>query len=394
MSAIGAYSTELRKEVHPLEIDFAKLGQEATSGIFKDQVIQAYTLKALGNIRPLVDEINSQIKGVEENFSACQIAINEKIQRITGTIINPGNFPKTSLDGEHNALKSLFAPIQRNCLRLQEELVHKEDQGTADKSSLAASKLPEVDHSGVSSFPAVSPSSEALPGSSSVAKIPPAIPSSLLQKQFKSSLAKGKKVIAIIRHAERFQVAKGTHGVDVSLTPQGVKDSELLGQSLMEISLTNVHTSPISRCIHTSEELLKGSGKSHSIDQQTALGMPGPFIADTDLAGPVFLEKSLLEIAKSVAEGEKVPGMWTLAEGSKVFLDYALQVQGQATLMVSHDIIIALLNSFLFEDKNVEKYMPDFLGGFFIEVDHERLTIFHKEEVHHLSRKRLDEMLA
>lgn len=214
-----------------------------------------------------------------------------------------------------------------------------------------------------------------------------------LKERFQSAIKSCKNALAVIRHAERYQAEKGTFGEGLSLTPKGRKTAELLGQTLADTPFQTIYTSPILRCVHTTEELLHGAKQQSLVEQTVVLGDPGPFTENPEKAGPIFLKRPLEDIVKDIAEGSHLPGMRTLSEGTKLFLDYAIGIQGPINLMISHDVIIALICSFLFEEKDATKFMPDFLEGFFIESDKNGLTIYHKEEIRQISWEKLDTML-
>ncbi|WP_194847948.1 histidine phosphatase family protein [Candidatus Neptunochlamydia vexilliferae] len=198
--------------------------------------------------------------------------------------------------------------------------------------------------------------------------------SALLQKQLSTSLSKGEKRILLIRHAERHPFEKGSLGLEVGLTSQGKKSAEQLGHSLKDITVNKILTSPVERCIHTSECFVKGYGKSCAIEPSSLIGSPGPFIFDPDAAGPVFLSTHLIEVAQSIVKGVSLPGMRTLSEGGQIFLDHVSTLDSKITLMISHDIIIALLSAFLLQDVHVENYMPDFLKGLLIEYTGNKIS--------------------
>ena len=83
-----------------------------------------------------------------------------------------------------------------------------------------------------------------------------------------------------------------------------------------------------------------------------------------------------------------------MSAGSKLLLEYALEINEPYTLMISHDAIITLLSLFLFEDQDVEQFLPDFLEGLFIEHDENGLTIYYKEYIRDLSWEKFQEMLS
>lgn len=181
--------------------------------------------------------------------------------------------------------------------------------------------------------------------------------------------------IAVIRHGHREPFQPRSFGNNLGLTAEGRESSFSLGANMAHISFGEMHTSPILRCLETTEEILKGLGKRVDIFKTQVLGDPGPFIEDPILAGPIFLEKSLSEIVQAIVNGERLPGMRSLQEGGYIFLKYLSQVKRFPCLMVSHDSLICLLCCFFFESKNVDVFMPNFLEGFFLSIEEKQLSI-------------------
>lgn len=64
---------------------------------------------------------------------------------------------------------------------------------------------------------------------------------------------------ALMRHAERGQFARGHHGNDIPLTPQGERDAHAAGQ-LMAGRISRLLHSPVPRCLQTAEHLRQGGG--------------------------------------------------------------------------------------------------------------------------------------
>jgi len=64
---------------------------------------------------------------------------------------------------------------------------------------------------------------------------------------------------ALMRHAERGRFARGHHGNDIPLTPQGERDAFAAGQ-LMAGRISRLLHSPVPRCLQTAENLRRGGG--------------------------------------------------------------------------------------------------------------------------------------
>jgi len=173
--------------------------------------------------------------------------------------------------------------------------------------------------------------------------------------------------ILILRHGDRQEIPSGSFGNELLLTAKGRKSSLSLGKKLAHIRWAQVFSSPLIRCQETAEQFLKGAGQSLPVILTPLLGDPGPFVLDPDLAGSMFLENAPYKIMQKILAAEHVPGMRTLEDGVKLFIDYLKTLTHFPCLMISHDIIIALLQSYFF--KSIPHKFPDFLEGFWLQVD-------------------------
>lgn len=209
---------------------------------------------------------------------------------------------------------------------------------------------------------------------------------SWIKNHFLPLIDQNAKTVVVIRHGHREKNTTGSFGNDLPLTKEGRQASSAFGSLMRGVSIGEVHTSPVLRCIQTTEELLKGACQPTDVRISHVLGNPGPFIFDTVKAGPLFLQRSIQEIAQTIVDKKELPGMRSLVEGGIIFLNHVARVKKFPCLMVSHDIVICLLCCFLFESKNVEKYMPDFLDGFGVIIHSGHLSIYHH---HQLCRLRM-----
>lgn len=189
-----------------------------------------------------------------------------------------------------------------------------------------------------------------------------------------------KQTVIILRHAHRSPFLPKSLGNDVKLTVKGKREARMLGRSFAQIPLGKVYTSPLRRCIQTIEELLKGAQQAPPIIQSKMLGDPGLFIEDPQQVKTIFLENTIQEIAQTIVNGQTLPGMRSLAEGGKLFLESVRQIKCFPCLMITHDIIICLLCCFFFRSKNVQKYLPGFLEGVSIELNPIRASLLRRKD--------------
>ena len=174
----------------------------------------------------------------------------------------------------------------------------------------------------------------------------------------------------VIRHAEREDIPEGTFGHDVNLTAQGLQAAEQLGAALSEKRTINVVSSPVPRCMQTAKGILDGAGSSAEIITDRRLGDPGAFIVDPEIAGPLFLELPILEIARLQLQDETpLPGMRPTKEGAAILLDLVtknLGGTGRLDVFVTHDVILAVLVGSILGVTIEEAGWPDFLEGLLV----------------------------
>jgi hypothetical protein len=173
------------------------------------------------------------------------------------------------------------------------------------------------------------------------------------------------KHILFLRHAERHSFKPGSFGHDTRLTTKGKKDAEKVGKNLGKFQWGEIHSSPLIRCEETALSFMKGAKQELPIRYSKYLGDPGVFVEDPETAGGYFFESSIIDIINDLVSSRPIPGMRSLKEGALLFINYLKTIQLFPCLIITHDIIIALLKSYFF---NTPPQIPQFLGGFFIEA--------------------------
>ena len=152
----------------------------------------------------------------------------------------------------------------------------------------------------------------------------------------------------VVRHAEREPIPAGTFGFDVPLTADGVAAAERLGAALATLREITVVSSPVPRCVQTAEAMLRGAhSPAATVATDRRLGDPGPFIADPEASGPLFLELPIPEIARrQLEDAAPLPGMRPTSEGVDILLNMTtknLGESGRLNVYVTHDVILAVL---------------------------------------------------
>ena len=174
-------------------------------------------------------------------------------------------------------------------------------------------------------------------------------------------------VALMIRHAEREAIPSGAFGRDVGLTEQGIRSSERLGAALSKVRAVSAVSSPVYRCVQTVEALLRGSGSCAGVATDRRLGGPGPFVVVPEVAGALFLEVPVQEIARrQLEEPAPPPGMRRTEEGVAILLDLLtanLGRNGRLFVYVTHDIILTPFIGTLYGKSANETGWPHFLDG-------------------------------
>ena len=182
-----------------------------------------------------------------------------------------------------------------------------------------------------------------------------------------AAVPEGVAVSLVIRHAEREEIPAGTFGHDVNLTAEGTRAAEELGAALSGGRTLSVLSSPAPRCVQTGQALLRGAGLLAEVHTDRRLGNPGAFIVDPEIAGPLFLELPIPEIAcRQLHYSSSLPGMRPTSEGVEILLDLVtspLGNDGQIHVFVTHDIILSVLVASIFRSSLEETGWPDYLEG-------------------------------
>lgn len=152
-----------------------------------------------------------------------------------------------------------------------------------------------------------------------------------------------KKIAVLIRHGEREKIPDGQFGADCMLTENGVREALAMGENLKQYKIVKILTSPIPRCVQTSELLRKGMGKDLEIIKDTHLGDPGFHISNGDKAGRFYLEYGSEGVYERFAAGEGMDGISDIdfLRGSAVDWLKSQMHETGVTLFVTHDALIA-----------------------------------------------------
>ena len=181
-----------------------------------------------------------------------------------------------------------------------------------------------------------------------------------------------------MRHAERQPIPAGRFGSDVPLTASGTSSAKSLGRLLSSRTLGSIVSSPVLRCKTTAEAVARGAGREAVVKTDRRLGDPGPFVADSCLAGPLFLEAEARRIVqRQLAERGALLGMRPTGDGVELLMGLTaagLWKTGRVDIFVTHDSILAALVGSLYH-LDVDRFeWPDFLDALLLWVDNGSLN--------------------
>lgn len=167
----------------------------------------------------------------------------------------------------------------------------------------------------------------------------------------------------MLRHADRDIIPHGSFGNEVLLNHKGIERSISFGEELKTIPVTRIYTSPVPRCVETSEYIVKGYGSKIDIIETNALGDPGLHIENAEIAGEYFLKYGFHDILDNYIKGKIIPGMPAhdvFKKRINDFIETNLSVEG-LTLFITHDSLVAMYefinNGIHYTKENWVKYL-------------------------------------
>lgn len=193
----------------------------------------------------------------------------------------------------------------------------------------------------------------------------------------------------LIRHAERPDIPSREVDHMIKITDQGRISAEELGREIGN-KLTSVTTSPLPRCLDTSEAIIKGSGKiSMPISLNWRLGNPGVWVTDDEAARSEFLKYGYDGMIRNLAEGRNLSGFRPLKHGVDLLLGCVLNQTSEGTgisVFISHDAVIAPLIGYMLGKSNPGEITPGYLEGALLCRTESGIRFFWRERWHHFSR--------
>ena len=171
------------------------------------------------------------------------------------------------------------------------------------------------------------------------------------------------KIALLLRHADRDDIPDGSFGNEIVLNKKGKKTALQFGESLAEMKVNKIYTSPVERCVQTAEFITKGYGRSLEIIETKALGAPGLHITDEIVAGNFYLEYGFDKMYNMFQQGEGIPGMASVDELNYKVTSFIKEhtTKSGITLFITHDMLIAFyhfsINRKIYTKENWVNYM-------------------------------------
>lgn len=184
-------------------------------------------------------------------------------------------------------------------------------------------------------------------------------------------------VALVLRHAEREEITSGAFGNDVSLTRRGRNSARRLGMGLSSRTAGVVKSSPLPRCMQTADAVIAGAGWKNGAMPDQLLGDPGPFVAEPELAGRLFLDIGTETVVRRQLADDRPPsGMRSTSAGAKLLLRElaaALNGPNSASVFVTHDAVLAALAGHLYGLPADGFHWPGYLDALVMWPDSDRL---------------------
>lgn len=172
-------------------------------------------------------------------------------------------------------------------------------------------------------------------------------------------------MILLIRHAEKSPAG------EQYLTSQGLDDALNYGKQLKQqgMQLDEIISSPVKRCIQTSEKIVEGLQSGINIQKSHLLGEPGIFVTDDKEAATLFDKFTVCEVINKIIKGEELPGFLPIEDDCTPLID-EIQTKialNRSVLYISHDAIIMPFIAYLSRIKEIsESEIIDYLDGYVV----------------------------
>ena len=182
--------------------------------------------------------------------------------------------------------------------------------------------------------------------------------------------------LLMVRHAERPEIKKGVVGNGVSITEDGVSQTQLFAKNVKE-PVVSIKSSPVLRCIQTARIIADTLHINPAVIKTSKLlGDPGFFINDGDLAWQSWQEKGCDEVNQHLLTGtETWPGFHDFHSATSNMVDQIkkelMNNDPGTCIWITHDTMLATLASRVLPEPLTLADWPCFLGMLIVTCEHD-----------------------
>ncbi|NUN15801.1 MAG: histidine phosphatase family protein [Myxococcales bacterium] len=197
-------------------------------------------------------------------------------------------------------------------------------------------------------------------------------------------------VVLLLRHSVREKLPPGEAGNLVPITETGQRIAVELG-ALLGDRLKTLHTSPILRCVQTSEAIHRGARAPFSIVNDRLLGDPGVYVLDGKQAWMNWETLGHEGVVNHlVAETTALPGMARPEEAARSLVAHMFSVASGVPgvhVFVTHDSLVIVTAARLLEKVLRPADWPWYLEGAFFWHTADGLKISYRDYVAYVERR-------
>ena len=148
--------------------------------------------------------------------------------------------------------------------------------------------------------------------------------------------------ILMLRHGPRG--GGDLPSMDEPLTDDGIEAAKCVGRRWMNQTEPIFVSSPVNRCLHTSQLLAEAAGWDIEILETEILGDPGPFVVDSKLLRSH--DEDILCSLKAHINGNQIPGMLGRDVGVERMMLERLKLKGSSKALIActHDRMLSAVS--------------------------------------------------
>lgn len=188
-------------------------------------------------------------------------------------------------------------------------------------------------------------------------------------KQIVKHYSENSKLSLLIRHGDRDKIPEGSFGNEVLLNEKGKLNSFKFGESMSNIKINKILTSPVGRCVQTAKQIAKGHGSTIEIIETKAMGAPGLHINDEKAAGEFFLNFGFDEMYQRYLNEMEIPGIPKITDINRSITSFLTENTDQngLTIFVTHDMLIAFYYYSINKTIFTKEHWVSYLSGLILE---------------------------